>query len=505
MFLENQPGGGQLGAGGFRHLQVDPVCPAMGFATIAGADYVVDYGGDNDNVLLAADGATISEISVDAAGGADCAIAAFELSYKTTGGAAFETYEPRETEPFVFDAVTGALTVVANAPFAYTLKLTATTANGETTESGEFQVTSSCGISASKSSFDIAIPDQSEYVIDGNQATLGIPYVGHSADDCKASQYSIYIKDDSDPGNVVYSEHPDFETTYTDLASEEKVQFKIIDSKSLLRADYEYLLAITTRDGTLVVDTSRTYALSVICGAATMQVSAIEAESSAVIDGAQPALSFPAFGTKSTDCPITQYQIISEVSGSDHTVSSDFDQGWTEDSGAITFKIEDSLKAAKATYTYYVKAFNDGDSTVTSSSYTFAVVCGGATIDPSAIDAEKEYVIDGNVPELAFPAYGTHSDDCPITRYELLSDGSAVSADFAGTNTVSSSEVTVSLVESKATIKADYTYYVKAYNEGSDGVEGELIGEARVFKVICGSATYTPSAIDPSDYEIDNN
>ena len=34
---------------------------------------------------------------------------------------------------------------------------------------------------------------------------------------CEVFEYSIYIKEDSDPENVVYSEHPNFETIYIDL------------------------------------------------------------------------------------------------------------------------------------------------------------------------------------------------------------------------------------------------------------------------------------------------
>ena len=478
----------------------------MGWNTIERGDYVVDYGGDNDNVLLAADGDTIPNIIIDTAGGEPCGIDSFELSYKNTNvdGSEWQVYEPRETDPFVFVPATGALTVVASEPFAYTLKLTATTSNGETAESGEFEATGTCGISAAKSSFDINVEGESSYVIDGAQPVLEMPYVGSSADACRPSRYSLYIQDDAEP--LGYREHPDFETDYTDAASEELIRFKIIESKSLLVADYEYLLGIRTRDDTLVVDTSRTYALSVICGVATIEPSTIDAQSSYVMDGAQPALSFPTFTTKSDDCPIASYQIISEVVGDEHTIAPEFDQGWTEDSGRITFKLDPAYQAAKATYTYYVKAVVDVVAErVTSSPATFDVVCGDDTIVPSAL-SDTEYTIDGNVPSFSFTPYETHSDDCPITRYELLADGAAVSADFQDTNTVSGSEVTVSLLEDLQTTKADYTWYVKAYNEGSGGVEGSDVSEARVFQVICGSDTYiAPSSIDPSTYEIDNN
>ena len=65
--------------------------------------------------------------------------------------------------------------------------------------------------------------------------------------------------------------------------------------------------------------------------------------------------------------------------------------------------------------------------------------------------------------------------------------------------------LTVSLIDSLKTEVDDYTYSVKAYNEGYNDVEGQAVGDAGEFKVICGPATYTAPTIDASDYEIDNN
>ena len=108
-------------------------------------------------------------MNIDSAVGSDCEIDVFELSYKITNGVSdFETYDILLTEPFVFDAVTGELTVVSNELFDYTLKLAAISSKEIIIESNEFQVTSSCGISEGRSSFNIAIPLVSEYIIDGN-------------------------------------------------------------------------------------------------------------------------------------------------------------------------------------------------------------------------------------------------------------------------------------------------------------------------------------------------
>jgi hypothetical protein len=182
--------------------------------------------------------------------------------------------------------------------------------------------------------------------------------------------------------------HPDFEADWTavDVAGESKVQFQVVEAQWTDRKDHEFILAVTTTDGTLIVDTT-TKTLSVKCGPDTFTHSTIEPKTTDVIDGEQPALTFDAFTTKATLCTITQYQLLSAVAGSDHTVHANFDQGPdTSVADKVTFKIADEYKTDKAPYTYYVKAFSQDDATtVTAAAYEFDVVCGDATIVPSAI------------------------------------------------------------------------------------------------------------------------
>ena len=66
-----------------------------------------------------------------------------------------------------------------------------------------------------------------------------------------------------------------------------------------------------------------------------------------------------------------------------------------------------------------------------SSSNSFTVVCGSATLDAPVIDEPAIYVIDGNRPILEVPRFVTHSpEDCEISRYEIYSGPEELSPYF---------------------------------------------------------------------------
>ena len=145
-------------------------------------------------------------------------------------------------------------------------------------------------------------------------------------------------------------------------------------------------------------------------------------------------------------------------------MSNDFDQDWSEDSNTITFKIDSSLNVTKATYTYYIQAFNDEDSIVTTSSYVFSTICGASTFTFPEIDTITEWTINNTIPILKLPQFFSYSNDCSIEKYQLYSDNMNESPAFETTYDMlnDTSEIQFSLQVDLKNIKAAYTYIMRA-------------------------------------------
>ena len=98
------------------------------------------------------------------------------------------------------------------------------------------------------------------------------------------------------------------------------VSFKLIDNFAV-KQDYTYLFKVEAEDGAVIVfDEPRVYTFKIVCGPPTIIPSPIPASSFTIADE-PPVLVIPYFGTHSTDCPIENYEIYSDLG----TLSPDFD------------------------------------------------------------------------------------------------------------------------------------------------------------------------------------